>query len=294
MQFGLDARDKENSATGLLSTPVSNSRKRIEARAYRTRDRCDNGWFRHEDAPSPATSTTPVKVLDPGCCCHCGSHISLCGSEVRLASAMTPSSVSRAEGRQNRDRALGHSHPDEWCSQGKLTPKKEEKKDALDGRQDVEVLRKREFYPNSKDWYRHEHTMVCVDEDKIPRNLDRTPEKVLQLASPLWWPLSVGSAEGAVKQSPRPRVMGPDAESYWQRAHDGSAKEWYTHEHEMSNPPTPSSTAHNGAKDGNETAAVTERDSNEMCCRCHAKLNMCDYRRHQPRQALAEKFLLAK
>jgi len=78
MEFGLQKADK-------MESPVlmGNPRKRIEAKAYRARDRMDSGWFRHDagtpdNSPnvSPAASPLPgtggrSKQLLGNLCVHC-------------------------------------------------------------------------------------------------------------------------------------------------------------------------------------------------------------------------------
>jgi len=301
MQFGLDARNIENGDAMLLMFPAgnnSNPRKRIEAKSYRARDRCDNGWFSHDNGGSSNTTSgaTPGKSHHVECCCRCGDKLT-------PAPVVTPRSSSRSEGRQNRDRVLGYDHPPEWYGFDQLTPKKNEFAVRHEHSKNVASLRKREFYPNSKDWYRHEHTMVCVDDDEV----ENSHGKAACFSSPSWWPLEKEDCRGSVEQSPRPRLLGPDAERYWQRDHSGSTKEWFSHDHAQEERKgqhwvTDVLVEDN---DGGATEAgtkSTQRETDVFCSCCQDAALVAGDNSSKPyasvggrtRQALTEKFLQAQ
>lgn len=293
MQFGLDARNSENVDAKLLMFPSdskSNPRKRIEAKSYRARDRFDSGWFSH-DSGTPSNSLpggTPGKSIHK-CCCRCGN-------QVTPVPALTPRSTSRSEGRQNRDHILGYDHPPEWFGLDQHTPKKLESAISLDRtpKKNVSSLRKREFFPSSKDWYRHEHTVVCGDEEEISSH-----SKAACFSSPSWWPVEKDDSHGSVEQSPRPRLLGPDAERYWQRDHVGSTKEWFSHEHTQE---TRKEHVIGGPASESEVES-SQGETNICCCSCRQNtaltagdgLSKSDDASvgRRTRQALTEKFLQA-
>jgi hypothetical protein len=299
MQFGLDACSKENAYAVYMSAPGNNPRKRVEAKSYRARDRCDNGWYRDDIASATTPQATPVKRFHQECCCRCGGQLSepSVGGVTPSAAVvtMTPKSAAQAEGRLNRDRMMGYGHPSEWYG----TPSKEDVTDSGRARHhDVLNLRKREFYSNSKDWYKHEHTMIVADDEDL-ENADRGigKKRMNLLASPSWWPTE---GKGTVVQSPRPRLMGSDAERYWQRDHDGSANEWFRHEHAEES----RDDVRNGCgSDDVQTELDSGLSQNNVCCSCchqtvklqaNAEMNQADDKTQcRPRQALGEKFLQA-
>lgn len=303
MQFGLDACSKENAYAVFSSSAGNNPRKRVEAKSYRARDRSDNGWYRHDDStPGTMPCATPEKRFRQECCCRCGCQISepsIGGSTPSSAAVtMTPKSASRADCRQNRDRAMGYGHPSEWYGSTQCTPNKNDADSSRIRHHGVLSLRKREFYPNSKDWFKHEHTMVVADDEDV-ENDDRGKVKTIAgvCSSPSWWPKE---GEGVVVQSPRPRLMGSDAERYWQRDHDRSANDWFRHEH--------AEEKRDDASDGREGDEVpiestAETCQNNVCCNCRqtvvlqsdSQTSQTDGKmRCRSRQALGERFLSAE
>jgi len=207
MEFGLQKADK-------MESPVlmGNPRKRIEAKAYRARDRMDSGWFRHDagtpdNSPnvSPAASPLPgtggrSKQLLGNLCVHCsGDKQQL----LKLQQLTMPAGV--RSGSLNRGQS-----PKKIASSGAAAARLQQ-----------------QIYANCSDWYRHEHTIITGDTDEEQKNAD-------QCHSPIpTWRHKDEKGGGSGQFSPRSRRVCAEAEEYWKRNHDGSVKEWFKHEHTL-------------------------------------------------------------
>lgn len=304
MQFGLDACCKENACAVFSMSAGNNPRKRVEAKSYRARDHGDNGWYRHDDgSPAGMARATPVKRFRQECCCRCGSQISepaVGGSTPSSAAVtMTPKSASRAEGRRNRDHVMGYGHSTEWYGNSQCTPNKDEADSSRSRHHGVLSLRKREFYPNSKDWFKHEHTILVVDNEEMENDDHVRSKKMTDIcSSPSWWPKE---GEGTVVQSPRPRLMGSDAERYWQRDHDGSANDWFRHEH--ADEKREDASGGRESDGDNPIWSTSDACQSNVCCNCRqtgklqsdAQTSQTDEKMLcRSRQALCERFLQAE
>ena len=152
MEFGLQKNEKMGSP--IL---VGNPRKRIEAKAYRARDRQDQGWFQHDDGtqenlPSSSPTGSPLRAAGgrsrPGCV-HCSSvtkqqQLPLHEFQQHIVAAGIPTE------HLNRGRSP--------CKIQSLQP-------------DAAAVRlQQQFYLNCSDWYRHEHTVIADDADDVQKN----------------------------------------------------------------------------------------------------------------------------
>jgi len=207
MEFGLQKAEKMESPV-----VVGNPRKRIEAKAYRARDRMDGGWFRHdagtsENSPivSPARSplraavgrSPQVQVNPPLICAHCS-----CSKQAEIQQHTVAAGV-RTE-HFNRGHSPSKVHLPLPESAARL---------------------QQQIFANCSSWYRHEHTVIAGDEEGQQNDGD-----VRCSPTPAWWHSDqTGGHHGQC--SPRSRRVCTKAEEYWKRNHDGSAKDWYRHEH---------------------------------------------------------------
>ena len=195
MEFGLQKAEK-------LESPLlaGNPRKRIEAKAYRARDRVDNGWFRHdaatpENSPNVSPASSPLRVA--------GGQ-----SQQVLGNLCVRCSCAKLHKFQQHNVTAGVQS--EHLNRGQ-SPKKVRSKGAT-------ARLQQQVYHSCNDWYRHEHTVIASDTDE-----EHSPV-------PTWWPRDQ-AASG--QSSPRSRRVCAEAEVYWKRNHDGSAKDWYRHEHTL-------------------------------------------------------------
>jgi len=234
MEFGLQSRGSQSGSPAIIGNP----RKRIEAKSYRARDRMDNGWFKDDSG----RKTQELSKENCNCCNKCG--IALLSSSppktpgARQPLALTPKSLPRMN--TPRNRTVGQYQKQSALQTRSVGPKIAP---ITDTRSPSRARMHRELFPNCKDWFRHEHTIIVSDdsddddshgkdEQKQYKDQRRAPQK--GFLSPSWWPnddnrqKSSGCSPSA---SPRSRVVSADAERYWQRNHDGSAKDWYPHEH---------------------------------------------------------------
>jgi len=188
MEFGLQKNEKMGSPV-----LVGNPRKRIEAKAYRARDRMDNGWFRH-DAVTPESSPNASPMASP----------------------------LRSGGGGRSQEVLGNLPP--VCVHC-CCPKQPDKQQITAARSESAARFQQQIYPNCSHWYRHEHTIIASDSDEEQRN----GKEQCFSPTPTWW----HSDETAGQSSPRSRRVCAEADAYWKRNHDGSAKDWYRHEHTL-------------------------------------------------------------
>ena len=205
MEFGLQKVEKTESPV-----LVGNPRKRIEAKAYRARDRMDSGWFRHdastpENSPSvsPAASPLPVaggqsKQALGNLCVHCS-----CAKQQVLKF-------------QQHTVAAG-------VRSGHLSRGQSPNKIPLSG---ATARLQQQIYPNCSDWYRHEHTIIADDTDEELKSAKG------QCHSPIPSWQHKDERDGG-QFSPRSRRVCAEAEEYWKRDHNGSTKEWFRHEHTL-------------------------------------------------------------
>jgi len=204
MEFGLQKAEK-------MESPVrmGNPRKRIEAKAYRARDRMDSGWFRHdastpENSPNVSPAASPLTGTDGrskqvlgNACVHCS-----CDKQqlLKLQQLTVPAGVRTG-----------------FLSRGQ-SPSKIPSSGAT-------ARLQQQIYANCSDWYRHEHTIVTGGTDEEQKNADQHHSPI-----PAW---KHKDEKGANQFSPRSRRVCTEAEEYWRRNHDGSAKEWFRHEHTL-------------------------------------------------------------
>jgi len=271
MEFGLQKPERMGSP--IL---VGNPRKRIEAKAYRARDRMDNGWFRHdtgtpENSPNVSPAASPLRgrsqaVLGnlPLICAHCA-----CTKQQQLhkfqqhvvAAGVRSDALKRAQ-----------------------SPNKIHSSDAT-------ARLQQQIFGSCSDWYRHQHTVISNDVDEEQKN----EKDECRSPVPMWWPRD---GTGSSQFSPHSRRVCAEAEEYWKRNHDGSAKDWYRHEH------TVMEEKENELADVNEigTSPAKESGSNEAnpnfatnghgCCICGG-LNMSPAKETNKRacqQVLTERF----
>jgi len=205
MEFGLQKTKK-------LESPalVGNPRKRVEAKAYRARDRMDSGWFRHDAGTpdhspnvSPAASPLPLtggrskQFLDnvrTRCSCECDREQILKFPQHTVAAGVRS----------------GPMH-------GGLSPGKVHLSGAT-------ARLQQQIYPSCSVWYRHEHTIVTSDTDE--------EQKKDKCHSPVQTWRHKDERDGG-QYSPHSRRVCAEAEDYWKRNHDGSAKDWFRHEHTL-------------------------------------------------------------
>jgi len=203
MEFGLQKAEK-------MESPVltGNPRKRIEAKAYRARDRIDNGWFRHdagtpENSPSVSPAASPLHVTGrsqqmlsplPQICVRCSSD-----KQQLLKFQQQTVAAGVRSGTLNRGQSPNKIHLS-----------------------DATARLQQQIYPNCSGWYRHEHTIIASDTD-----VEQKDEKAqCRSPTPSWWH---GDQAGGTHS----RRVCLEAEEYWKRNHVGSAKDWYRHEHTL-------------------------------------------------------------
>jgi len=208
MEFGLQKPE-------MMEPPllVGNPRKRVEAKAYRARDRMGGGWFRHDSESSPSTSparsplraavgrTHQVQVNPTQICARCSSR------KQKQAPKIQQQVV--AAGVRTEHFTRGHSP-------SKVHSPLPESAARL----------QQQIFANCSSWYRHEHTVIASDaEDEQNEDQHCSP-------TPAWWHGDQAGGRGA-QSSPRSRRVCKEAEDYWKRNHDGSTKDWFRHEHTL-------------------------------------------------------------
>jgi len=208
MEFGLQKAEK-------IGSPliVGNPRKRIEAKAYRARDRVDNGWFRHdagtpENSPNVSPAASPVRISG-------GRSPHMLGNLPQICAHCSCAKQQLRKFQQHVAAAGVRSEP----SNGGHSPNKMHSSDAA-------ARWQKQIYPNCSDWYRHEHTIIASEPDEEQKN----EKDECRSPTPTWW--HKGQADGA-QFSPHSRRVCAQAEEYWKRNHDGSAKDWFRHEHTL-------------------------------------------------------------
>jgi len=205
MEFGLQKGEK-------IGSPVlvGNPRKRIEAKAYRARDRMDSGWFRHdastpENSPNVSPAASPARIGGgrspqvlgnlPQMCVHCS-----CAKQQLHRFQQHVAAAGVRSGPLNSGQSPNKLHSS-----------------------DAAARWQKQIYPDCKDWYRHEHTIIASDPGDEQKDECHSP-------APTWWHKGqVGSGQF----SPHSRRVCVEAEEYWKRNHDGSAKDWFRHEHTL-------------------------------------------------------------
>lgn len=202
MEFGLQKAEKTGSPA-----LVGNPRKRVEAKAYRARDRMDNGWFRHdgvnpEDSPNVSPRSSP-----------------LCGRN-QVPSNLPKASVHCSCAQQLYKNTAAAGVPSEHVDRARTSSKVQSPLPEYAARFQQEV------FPSCSFWYRHEHTVV-VDETE-PEQQKKEHD---QCYSP--GPVFRSSEPAAGHFSPQSRRVCAKAEEYWKRNHDGSTKDWFRHEHTL-------------------------------------------------------------
>jgi len=206
MEFGLQKAEKFGSPV-----LVGNPRKRIEAKAYRARDRMDSGWFRH-DAGTPDNSADVSPAASP-------VHLAV-GQNQQVTGSSPQTHVHCSCTKQQLLKFQQHTvaagvRSEHTCQ--RQSPKKLHSSDAT-------ARLQKQIYPSCSDWYRHEHTIIASDADEEQMN-----EKGQCYSSiPSW---RHRDQAGGSQFSPRSRRVCVEAEDYWKRNHDGSAKDWFRHEH---------------------------------------------------------------
>jgi len=208
MEFGLQKTEK-------VGSPVlaGNPRKRVEAKAYRARDRMDSGWFRHdagtsENSPSISPACSPlraangrgqqVRVNSPQICARCS-----CSKQANKIQQHVVAAGVRTE------------HFDRGRSPSKVHSPLPEPTARL----------QQQIFANCSSWYRHEHTVIASDVED-----ERNAEDQCCSPTPAWWHGGQAGECGG-QFSPCSRRLGTEADEYWKRNHDGSTKDWYRHEH---------------------------------------------------------------
>jgi len=205
MEFGLQKSEK-------IGSPVlvGNPRKRIEAKAYRARDRKDGGWFQHdvsspEKSPNVSPAASPLPLAGGHSKqAHGNLHVRCSNDKQQLlklkqfnvAAGVTTEPLSRGQ------------------NLNKMSPST------------ATARLHQQIYPSCSVWYRHEHTVVTGDleeEEKSAKNQGHSP-------IPSW---RCKNERGDGQFSPRSRRVCAEAEEYWKRNHDGSAKDWFKHEHTL-------------------------------------------------------------
>jgi len=204
MEFGLQKAEKMESPV-----LVGNPRKRIEAKAYRARDRMDGGWFRHDagtpdNSPHVSPAASPLRATS-------NRHQQVDGNLPRMCTH-----CSRSKFQQHTVAAGVKSTP---LNGEQQSPKKVHLSDAA-------ARFQQQIYPNCKDWYKHEHTIIISDVDEGEHN----GKDKCHSPTPTWW---YRDQHGSNQFSPRSRRACAEAEEYWKRNHAGSTKDWYRHEHTL-------------------------------------------------------------
>jgi len=205
MEFGLQKSEKIGSP--LL---VGNPRKRIEAKAYRARDRMDSGWFQH-DAGTPEKSPSVSPAASPLPVARCDSKQALGNLPVQCLS-------DEQQLLKFKQQTVAAGVPSEPLrSRRGQSPSKMSSSATARLHQQI--------YPSCSVWYRHEHTIVSGDAEEEESAKD-------QCHSPI--PSRRCKDDRSDGQfSPCSRRVCAAAEEYWKRNHDGSAKDWFRHEHTL-------------------------------------------------------------
>jgi len=176
-------------------------RRRIEAKTYRARDRMDNGWFQHDAAtPENSPNVSPASSFFTIACSwwskSAGNLCVLCSSKLhKFQQCNIAAGIQSGVRSPNRNSSGATAHFQQ------------------------------QVYRNCNDWYKHEHTIIASDTDE-----EQKDEEDAQCHSPVptWWPRDQAASD---QFSPRSRRVCAEADVYWKRNHDGSAKDWYRHEH---------------------------------------------------------------
>jgi len=146
MKFGHQKAEKMGSPVR-----VGNPRKRIEAKAYRARDRQDQGWFQHDDGTREnSPSSSPA-----------GSPLHAAGGRSRPGYVHCSSVTKQLPLHELQQHILAAGIQTEH-----LNPEQSPRK-IHSLQPDAAAARlQQQLYPKCSDWYRHEHTVIADDADK--------------------------------------------------------------------------------------------------------------------------------